>query len=111
MIEQKTTIDHIEIANDGNARIKLALLIVEADTELHRQIHRFEIQPGEDFDNAIAATNAHLAKMNRAAFADIDWLRSVVTAAQTPGKIAAFQHKATLELQASAAKSAQGKIA
>ena len=92
MLEKRTIVDRIEILRDGTMQVQVGLLLVEDGIELAAEWHRTVVEPGADFDAQLAAVNAHLATMNRAALmdADVAYLKTIAAAVHTPDKVVAF---------------------
>lgn len=63
MIERKTMLDQVELTRSGSVNLRLALLLVEGDVELHTQFHRVSIDISGDVVAQMAVVVEHLASM------------------------------------------------
>jgi len=82
MIEKKTIVDQIEVARSGFIQIRFGLLLIDDGQEIDCKWHRTSIEPGGDVDAQIAAVNAHLAQMGKAAV-DTDRIEGIKKIAAT----------------------------
>lgn len=96
MLEKKTILNRGEIDFETNIiGIRFAKIIVEDGVELSREWHRTSLPPGADIDNLMTAVNNDLARMKQGSVdvSEIDRLKTVAEAFQTPDVIAEFQSR------------------
>ena len=93
MITKQTTVNQIEITQNGTVQIRIGLEIVENGTVINQKWHRTILPPAHDIDTQFAIVNAHLTQMgeNTVSQADIDKIKTQCLAAWTPAVIAAYQ--------------------
>lgn len=65
-LARRTTVNRIEISDDGQIGIRLRLEIVEDAEVLVSRYHRFVLEPGESVIDRFAAINASLLADHRA---------------------------------------------
>ena len=94
-LARKTVVDQIEIRRDGTIQVRLGLLVMDGDAEIHCQWHRTAIEPGGDVDEQIAAVNAHLESMGQLPVPndDLKPLKDVKQVIHTPGVVKAYQDR------------------
>ena len=93
MIEKKTVIDQTEITRSGCIQIRFGLLLIEDGKEIDCKWHRTIVEPGGNVDAQIAAVNAHLQLMGKAAVdaAEVGLVRSVAGLVHTPEVVQKFK--------------------
>lgn len=93
MISKQTIVDQIEIRRDGTMQVRFAVQVVEDGNVLSSDWHRTAFDPSTDVDQQMAAVNAHLESMGRAAVedAEIDRVRVLVPVVQTDDVKSAFR--------------------
>jgi hypothetical protein len=105
MLEEKTTIDTIEIAEDGTIRLRFGLLVIKDGVVISRKWHRTSCPPGTDIDAQIAVVNADITTRSELMAPPIDTsrlpdLKAIVALIHTPKVIKAHQDKERAEMEA-----------
>lgn len=62
MIERKTVIEQPELHRSGLLNVKIALLLVDGDTEIQSSWHRVTLELGDDAREQMAHVNQYLAE-------------------------------------------------
>ena len=77
MIFKKSVVDQIEIRRDGTIGVRLALLVVDGDTEIDSKWHRTVVTDEVSVDNQMRAVNMHLDLLGypHVAATDIDKIK------------------------------------
>lgn len=94
MIERRSEIADITVAEGDHVQIRFALIEKEGDKEISRRWHRACVAPGADLDKVLGAVNADIGsrpalKMPAVAKdARLAELRSIVAKAHTPDVVA-----------------------
>lgn len=96
-IEKQTSVNQIEVTENGTVQIRFAIDLVEDGKVIDRKWHRTSCPPGHDIEAQIAAVNAHLTAMGKEKVktADVVKIRAHTDVAWTPEVIEA--HKARVE--------------
>lgn len=94
-LSRKTVVDQIEVRRDGTIQVRLGLLVMDGEAEIHCQWHRTAIEPGGDVDEQIAAVNTHLESMGHLPVPDEDLkpLKDVKGVVHTPTVVKAYQDR------------------
>lgn len=92
-MNKQTSINLIEITEDGFVQFRIAKDVVEGgviDFDM-RKWHRSAVAPGGDVDAQMGAVNAHLVSMNWPPVTDCAALKAHTAIAHTPEVVAAYK--------------------
>lgn len=92
MISKQTTVNQIEITQNGTVQVRVGLELVENGNVLTQRWHRTLFPPACDIDAQFALVNTHLIQQgeNPVTQIDIDKVRAHCSTAWTPQVLAAY---------------------